>query len=116
MSMMQIEKKSLQKALKMLDAIGCRYGVETEDGEVFGVALQGERKRSGIRNRGCSKYCEQSLVNLNVGEKLTVPVSEYEPEAVQACLAYAASKLFGRGSIATTRNDKSNCIEVMRFM
>lgn len=116
MSMMQVEKKALEKALRMLDALGCRYGVETEDGETFGVALQAEKKRSSVRNPGCSQYCEQHIRDLNVGEKLTVPVGEYDPPAIQACLAYAATKLFGRGSITTARNDKSRCVEVMRFM
>lgn len=116
MSMMQVEKKALEKALKMLDAIGCRYGVETEDGETFGVALQAEKKRSAVKNPGCSQYCEQQIQNLNIGEKLTVPFGDFDPPAIQSCLAYAATKLFGRGSITTARNDKSSCIEVMRFM
>lgn len=116
MAMMQVEKKALEKAIRILDAVGCRYGIETEDGDVYGVALQQERKRSSIKNPGCSKYCEEQLRNLNVGEKLTVQPGDYDPTAVQACLSYAASKLFGQGSITTARNDKSGCIEVMRFM
>lgn len=116
MSMMQVERKALDKALKILDALGCRYGVETVEGETYGVALQPEKMRSSVKNPGCSKYCEQHIKDLNVGEKLTVPVGDYDPPAIQACLAYAATKLFGRGSITTTRNDKSSCVEVMRFM
>ena len=116
MAMMQVEKKALERALRILDAIGCRYGVETEDGETFGVELQKDRKRASVKNAGCTDYCEQHIKDLNVGEKLTIPCGQYDASAVQSCLSNAASKLFGRGSIATTRNEKSGCIEVMRYM
>ena len=115
MSMMQVEKKALDKALKILDAIGCRYGVETEDGEAFGVELVRERKRGKVYNKGCMNYCQQEIQNLNVGEKLTVQVKDYDVPVVQSCLATAANKLFGPGSVVTTRNAASGCIEVMRF-
>ena len=116
MAMMQVEKKSLEKALRILDAIGCRYGVETEDGETFGVELQKDRKRAAVKNAGCTDYCEQHIKDLNVGEKLTIPLGEFDADAVQSCVCNVAGKLFGRGCITTARNEKSKCVEVMRYI
>lgn len=113
MPMMLIEKKELQKIVKKLEIIGCEFGIVTEDGEVFGQPL--ERKKRERKNPGVAKYCEDQIKTLNVGEKITVNVEGFEPSVVQSSISSVGGRLFGKGAIATTKNDRSNCIEVIRY-
>lgn len=114
MSLMRIQIIGIQNAIKVLEETGCRFGIETPDGEMFGLPLAKEKKRSEIKNRGCMEYCESVMQELSVGQAVAIPVQNFTIKAVQCCASSTGTKLFGQNSVTTHRNREQGAIEVMR--
>ena len=114
MSLMRIQIIGIQNAIKVLEETGCRFGIETPDGEMFGLPLAKEKKRAPVQNHGCMDYCESVMQTLSVGQAIAIPIQDYTIKAVQCCASSTGTKLFGQNSVTTHRNREQGVIEVMR--
>lgn len=115
MSLMRIQIVGIQNAIKVLEETGCRFGIETPDGEMFGLPLGKEKGTRGpVQNHGCMDYCESVMKTLSVGQAIAIPIQDYTIKAVQCCASSTGTKLFGQNSVTTHRNREQGVIEVMR--
>lgn len=116
--MLEIQKKTLQKAIDLLDTLGCSYAIIDLDGNQFGtLQVNQPKKKSPMRfARGeIKRYLEKYLVNLKVGEVVIIPYDKFGPQTVQASTAAWFHHRFGGGCQTSTLNHKNNCVEVLRL-
>jgi hypothetical protein len=118
--MLEIQKKTLQKAIDLLDTLGCSYAIIDLDGNHFGTLQVNEpklRKKGPLRfERGeIKRYLEQYLLNLKVGEVVAIPYDKFGGHTVQGSAASWFHHKYGNGCQTSTLNHKTSCVEVLRL-
>lgn len=122
--MTEIQQTTLDRAIKLLNALPLQYAIRTEDGREFGAlpiaAPQDERasiKRCrsypyGMLTKGIKHYVE----TMAVGDVVQIPLAEFDkaaPKHVQSVVAAVCGTLWGNGSYATGKTDTH--VEVLRL-
>ena len=116
--MLEIQKKTLQKAIDLLDTLGCSYAIIDLDGNQLGkLEISQPKKKSSLRfARGeIKRYLERYLINLKVGEVVSIPYDKFGPNTVQASTAAWFHHRFGGGCQTSTLNHNNSCVEVLRL-
>jgi hypothetical protein len=116
--MLDIQKKTLQKAIDLLDTLGCSYAIIDLDGNNYGTLQvnQPKGKKSPIRFEWGEQraYVEGFLKNMKVGEVVIVPWDKYG-KSLQGSIGSWFCKKYGAGSQTSTLNNKTQSIEVLRL-
>lgn len=118
--MLDIQKKTLQKAIDLLDTLGCSYAIIDLDGNHYGTLQVNQpklSKKAPLRfERGeIRRYLEQYLLTLKVGEVVAIPFGKFGGGTVQSSTAAWFHHRFGSGCQTSTMNHKTNCVEVLRL-
>lgn len=104
--MHQIQQREFNRAVAVLDALGCNFKIITKDGKEFGDLEVVERKK-----RSASKYPYGSLtqharkhVNLNAkpGDVESMPVNEFDSESIRTVLCTMLTKEWGADTYTTS--------------
>jgi hypothetical protein len=121
--MLEIQKNTLVKAIKLLNSIGVEYAIlagEEKHGtlEVVdkNIKKHGERNFSHKYGRGTLvTYVKPYIENLKVGEVAVIPIGDYEIDAIAATSATYAHKIFGTGGHTGRKDKENNVYEIMRL-
>lgn len=123
--MANIKQITLDRALKTLQVLGAEYIVKDSEGNmhtlgdlILGAApAEPKRKpRSGLPHGALSKYINQYVDTLQVGEVACVPMYEGgNMKSLHSTLSSYTLKLWGTGNSTTHKDADNNCIEVMRL-
>ena len=116
--MLDIQKKTLQKAIDLLDTLGCSYAIVDLDGNKFGTldVNQPKGKKAPIRFEWGEQraYVEGFVKDMKVGEVVIVPWGKYG-KSLQGSVGSWFCKKHGQGSQTSTLNNKTQSIEVLRL-
>jgi hypothetical protein len=116
--MLTTQNNAIDRALKLLDAVGCQYGIVTPDGRSFGVlpakatVASRPRKRKPPTNFRQTGY-PQKLRQMKVGdvERFTPPAGAPAPR-MQKTIHGTCCRLWGAGSFTTAVTN--GAVEVLR--
>lgn len=118
--MLDIQKKTLQKAIDLLNTLGCSYAIVDLDNHVHGTLQINQpklnKKAPPKFGRGeIKRYLDTFLLNLNVGEVVSIPFDKFGGHTVQSSTAAWFHHRFGGGCQTSTINHKTGCVEVLRL-
>lgn len=119
--MKDVQVSALNKAIKLLDAIGAEYIIapQGEDRIVKGNLMAVERKRS---KRKPSKhpfgtfthlYRNVGVDKMEPGDVVSIPTNGFGKAEIQRSLGAFANGLWGRGNFTTHSNSKE--VQIMRI-
>jgi hypothetical protein len=115
--MKELQQKELQKILRFLDAIDCKYKIITDDGQEFGGLSVVEKKilkRQLKRPYGdLSKFYKPKLnLQVKIGEVQEIDCENYNPVDIRSSICSYLGKVWGKGTYTTCT--KKNIVEVMK--
>lgn len=103
--MLEIQKKELLKALKLLAAFNCKYKVITPEGEEFGMLeVKPEKaKRPSRHPHGAIRDYLKELVNLDLGlgEVQEIEIAYFYPEEIRGGICSWLQDNWGKGTYTT---------------
>lgn len=117
--MLEIQKKTLQKAVDLLDTLGCSYAIVDVDGNKFGTLevnykQKGKKAPSRFEHGEQRKYVESFVKNMKVGDVVAVPWGKFG-KSLQGSVGSWFCKHHGIGSQTSTLNNSNQTIEVLRL-
>ena len=114
---MSIKKDTIAKFARNLTALGCSFKIIEEDGTEHGTLVVQTPKARAPKTDVLSRVDYKSaLVKLKVGDVVELAIPDDLPGAsVQSSLAACAVKLYGVGSVTSSFNRKTKCLEVLRL-
>ena len=102
MTQMTLQDKAIGTALRMLDNLGCTYGVITPAGETLGtltVKPQGKRqKRSNYVYGEVLKYAKPILEQIKPGEVQYITFGKYDSRVFCSSVSSFCTRLWGKKS------------------
>lgn len=104
--MLEIQKKQFDRAVQVLDMLGCTYAIKAPDGTTTGtlqLADPVKPKRASPRH-DYSLYCIPERVKvMKVGDvDVYKVIGEDSAEGVRSSVSACGSTVFGRGNFTTT--------------
>jgi hypothetical protein len=120
LTMLTVQNNAIDRALRLLDAVGCKYGVVTPDGRTFG-ALPAQptappsrpRKRRPATNFRQTGY-SQKLRQMQVGDvERFFPPTGASAQQMQKTIHGTCCRLWGKGSFTTAVI--KGAVEVLRM-
>lgn len=113
--MEKVEFAALEKAVRLLDAMGCKYRICTPGGHWFGELKIEKRKRQFKHPKGeKTAFLRHHLDGLEIGKVVKVPCDKYDLAELQKSISSHLSKKLGLKSHTTALNREDNCVEVLR--
>jgi len=113
--MKKVEIAAIEKAMRLLDATGCKYRICTPGGTWFGELKIEKPKRQFKHPKGeKTAFLRHHLDGLEVGKVVKVPCDKYDLGELQKSIASHLSKRLGTKSHTTAINREANCVEVLR--
>jgi hypothetical protein len=103
-----ITMKTIEQAIRLLTATGCKYKVITTDGQEFGELeiVRAPVKKKKVFGKlypfgAMHKHYYPHLVNLQVGDVACIPVAPFDNNSLQSAVTGWASKTWGSGNYKT---------------
>ena len=102
MTQMTLQDKAIGTALRMLDNLGCKYGVITPSGETLGslqVKLPVKRQKRGDYVYGeVLQYARPLLEQIAPGEVQYIPYGNYDPRVFCSSVSSFCTRAWGKKS------------------
>ncbi len=117
--MIELQKRELAKAVKLIEMLGCKYKVITPDGEEFGglTVVQPKPPRTK-RNFSfpygtVAEYFKPFIdINLKVGEVIEIPKGNFKVEVLRSGVCSYLTRVWGRKTYVTMMT--KDTVQVMR--
>lgn len=122
--MLEIQRITLTKAMKLLNSIGAEYAIIVDEEKHGTLEVVTNKQQPKKKSKAfASKYGRNFLRNyvrpyvdrLNVGDVSYIPAGLYELEAVAATAASYAHEIFGKGGHTGRKDKENNIFEIMRL-
>ena len=117
--MKEIQQREFNRAIAVLEALGCEYKIINKDGEEFGgleVAVEKHKRRAPNRYPyGTLTNHVRALMNfeLQPGDVHSFTVGEYDPKSVQRVTCSIMTKAWGADAYTTSVS--GDHVDVMRI-
>ena len=120
--MLEIQKNTLIKAMKMLNSIDVEYAI-LANGEKYGTLELAVKKPASSQMSFSDKYGRSVVLNyvkpyvtdLKVGEVVCIPAGDYVLDAVASTASTYAHEKFGVGGYTGHKNKENNTYELLRL-
>lgn len=117
--MLTIQKKSLDSAIKILEALNCKYLIVDPDGNSYGE-LKAEppkklRSPPFYGKNVMRDHIVPHLKDLQVSGVAIIPTESFDPTKVQSSVCAWMQNNYGKGSYTTTFNKAQSAVEVLRI-
>lgn len=123
-AMTEIQQTTLDRAIKLLNALPLKYAIRTDDGREFGALPIANPEPERATHKRCVSYPYGALTkgikhyveSMAVGDVVQIPLAEFDratPAQLQSVAAAVCGTLWGKGSYITGRT--SLHIEVLRL-
>jgi hypothetical protein len=121
--MQDVQSKLLQRCIRDLGILGCMFAIIDADGQRHGTLEikkikqpKQPRRKLAFPFGAVSKYNEQFIKDLKVGDVSQIPINEFGHLRIQACVSGWFCRTHGVGSHTSTYNKEKNILEVMRLL
>lgn len=117
--MKEIQQREFNRAIAVLEALGCQYKIITKTGEEFGgleVVVAKPKKRAPSRHPyGTLINYNRELLNFDLkpGDVQSIPVGDFEAESVRSSICSILSSTWGIGAYTTSVS--GDHVDVMRI-
>ena len=115
-----VVQKTIQTAIRQLEAAGCEFRVNAPDGESYGtLKVEAPKKKKTINpNRAYGElrayYDQYMKYNIPVGTVVQIPAdARYTPEEIRGGVCAKLSERWGKGTY-TSAITKSGTVEILR--
>ena len=107
-----LHTKALDNAIKLLKAIGAQYAIKDSEGNLHGdlTAVSKKKKAPPKYPYGSlAKHIRPYLDSCGVNQTVTIPIGQYDLDAIYGSTSSIASKEWGNGchKIGTTTDKKA---------
>ncbi len=116
--MEQIKIQTLNRAIKMLQALNCQFAIIDEEGGKHGVlevVEKSKRKPSLYPHGTLSTYVQPYIKDIQVGDVRVIPAEGYDLETLRGSLCARLTTNLGKNTYNTMINKEQNRIEVIRY-
>lgn len=116
--MREIEKKVLNKALQMLDAIKCEYAVVDANGNQHGeLQIQPKKAKRPLKYEwgSLTNHVRPLVQDMKIGEVVNVPIAPFDIASVQGLVGSCCFKLWGKGNHTSSLTKDRLFIEVLKL-
>ena len=114
--MKEIELKTLNSAIRLLNAIKCSYAIIDTDGNKHGTLEIAEKKIERKYPYGSiTKHVRQYLKELDVGDYLEIPIANFDFETIQSVGCSLFHQSWGKGNYTTCGVNENTALQVMRL-
>ena len=119
--MKEIQQREFNRAIAVLEALGCEYKIITKTGEQFG-GLEVVAKPKKVKKRAANRYpygaltsYAREVVNMDLaaGDVQSVPVGEFDAESVRSSICIMLTKAWGTDTYTTSVS--GDHVDVMRI-
>lgn len=117
--MIELQKRELARAVKLIEMLGCKYKVISPDGEEFGgltvVIPKPPRPKRNLRlpYGTVAEYYKPFIdVNLNVGEVIEIPKGNFKVELLRSGICSYLTRVWGNKTYVTMMT--KDTVQVMR--
>ena len=112
--MNNIHAKALTNAIKLLNAIGAKYAIVDSDGRTHGaLPVNTKKKKAPLKYPygSLANHIRPHLATCNVNQTISIPVGQFDLNAVYGSASSIASKDWGNGCHRiSVSNDKKNVL------
>lgn len=116
-----VVQKTIQTAIRQLEAAGCEFRVNAPNGESFGtLKVEEPRKRKAVNpNRTYGElrgyYDKYMNYNISVGSVVQIPSTDkYSAEEIRGGICAKLTDRWGKGTY-TTAITKNGVVEILRI-
>jgi len=114
--MKEIELKTLNNAIRLLNAIKCSYAIIDTDGNKHGTLEIAEKKTERRYPHGSiTKHVKEYIKHLSPGEFLEIPVGSFDFETIQSVACSLFHKYWGKGNYTTCGVNENTALQVLRL-
>jgi hypothetical protein len=103
--MQEIVKRTIQQAIKLLDASGVKYKIIDQDGNEFGTLTTSSPKKTNknyVHPPGTMfRYYHPLVKNMQVGDVVVIESGEFTTKSLQGAITSWATATWGKGSYTT---------------
>ena len=117
-----VQKIALEKLLKSLGALGCKFAVVDPDGVKHGDLEIAEPKQAGKRSPlkhkfgELKQYVDAKLDGITAGAVVNVPQDKFDLEVLQSSCGHYMRLNFGSDSYMTTQMRDQKAVQVLRLL
>jgi hypothetical protein len=111
----EIKTKTLQQAMKMLDALKVQYKIIDEDGNVYDKLIE-KKQKSSIPRGDRRSYVLKFIENMDIGDVVEFPAGPYKIEELRSNAISWFNGTHGTGSCTSTVNKEKNTCEILRII
>lgn len=117
---MDIKKIAIERAVRQLANMGCKFKVIEDDGTEHGtlqVVVEPVRKKKNYVHRSVLNIVDyKSIINdMQPGDVRSVPCGSLSPERIRGPIAAYCTTHFGKGTVMTSIDAARNTVEVLRM-
>ena len=118
--MSDIQKTTLEKAVKLLNALKVKYAIIDFDGNLIGnlevkqEEIKRKRSPSKYEHGALANYVRPYLMNLEVGGVAIIPDGDFDVHTLGKSISSTACGLWGNGNATQTTNFSARTVELMR--
>ena len=115
-----IHQTALERALRMLDAIGAQYAIQY-DGQTYGaleLAPPPKRRKDGRPHykRGTTRaHYWPYIKDMAVGDDVSIPYADFDPHILAGNTSAACTHAWGLQSAVVQRDDEARVVNVLRI-
>lgn len=120
--MKEIQQREFNRAIAVLEALGCEYKIITKTGEQFGGLEVVVAKPKRVKKRAANRYPYGALTSyaralmdfdLKPGDVHSIHAGDYDPKAVQRVTCSIMTKAWGADAYTTSVS--GDHVDVMRL-
>lgn len=115
--MSELREVAIQRALKALENMGCKFAVIDAYGIKYGEleVAETKKRRASVHEHGSlTKHLKPHLMPMKPGDVAIIPIDNFEPRSLSSALSSYAHSLWGKGSSTYCRRD--NTFELLRIL
>ena len=110
-----IHKKTLEQAIKMLDAIGCAYAIKDTDGNMHGTLDVPNRRPLKHPFGSISAHIRKYIDGIEPGQVAHIPCEGFGRQTISTSLTAIMIDRYGKGNFKTAYDKETDAIDAIRF-
>ncbi len=113
--MQNVKLATLKRACVLLDAIGAKYAIVTEDGTKHGELEIVDKLQRKYPFGELTQYIRDNFQELKIGQVAVLEIGKFDRHEVQKSLVSYLCRTYGAGTHTTCSSKDKKSLEVLRI-